>query len=108
MYRTKNLTSYIFQKLRRLDFISLVQSTIAHQNSIKTNRLYFLSYTQTLRQRISRYKRKALSFSKKLSNHIGAMWNFVHYYNASLATYPHCTTTSKEAVNLFSSKYLPT
>ena len=38
----------------------------------------------TLRQRISRLVRKALSFSKKLSNHIGAIWYFIHHYNASL------------------------
>jgi insertion element IS1 protein InsB len=38
----------------------------------------------TLRQRISRTLRKTLSFSKKLSNHIGAIWYFIHYYNASL------------------------
>jgi hypothetical protein len=25
-----------------------------------------------------------LSFSKKLENHIGAIWTFVHHYNASL------------------------
>ncbi|WP_420812599.1 IS1 family transposase [Nitrosococcus wardiae] len=36
----------------------------------------------TLRQRVSRLVRKALSFSKKLENHIGAIWYFVHYYNA--------------------------
>jgi insertion element IS1 protein InsB len=35
-----------------------------------------------LRQRVSRLVRKALSFSKKLENHIGAIWYFVHYYNA--------------------------
>ncbi|EDN65916.1 IS1 transposase [Beggiatoa sp. PS] len=40
----------------------------------------------TLRQRISRLVRKTLSFSKKLSNHIGAIWNFVHHYNAVLVT----------------------
>jgi len=28
--------------------------------------------------------RKTLSFSKLLENHIGAIWYFVHYYNASL------------------------
>jgi len=39
-----------------------------------------------LRQRVSRIVRKTLSFSKKLSNHIGAIWYFVHHYNASLAT----------------------
>ena len=35
----------------------------------------------TLRQRISRLVRKTLSFSKKLENHIGAIWYFVHHYN---------------------------
>ena len=35
-------------------------------------------------QRVSRLVRKTLSFSKLLENHIGAIWYFVHYYNASL------------------------
>jgi IS1 family transposase len=39
----------------------------------------------TLRQRISRLVCRTLSFSKKLQNHIGAIWYFVHHYNASLA-----------------------
>jgi insertion element IS1 protein InsB len=38
----------------------------------------------TLRQRVSRLVRKALSFSKKLENHVGAIWYFVHHYNATL------------------------
>jgi len=38
----------------------------------------------TLRQRISRLVRKTLSFSKKLANHIGAIWYFIHHYNESL------------------------
>ncbi|MEO0806107.1 MAG: IS1 family transposase, partial [Cyanobacteria bacterium J06643_4] len=38
----------------------------------------------TLRQRVSRLVRKSLSFSKKLENHIGAIWYFIHHYNASL------------------------
>ena len=38
----------------------------------------------TLRQRVSRLVRKTLSFSKKLENHIGAIWLFIHHYNASL------------------------
>jgi IS1 family transposase/transposase-like protein len=38
----------------------------------------------TLRQRVSRLVRKTLSFSKKLENHIGAIWLFVHDYNATL------------------------
>jgi insertion element IS1 protein InsB len=41
-------------------------------------------FNNTMRQRISRLVRKTLSFSKKLVNHIGAIWLFVHHYNASL------------------------
>ena len=40
----------------------------------------------TFRQRLARLVRKTLSFSKKLENHIGAIWHFVHDYNASLQT----------------------
>ena len=35
----------------------------------------------TMRQRISRLVRKALSFSKKLKNHIGAIKYFICHYN---------------------------
>jgi IS1 family transposase len=45
---------------------------------------YIERLNNTLRQRVSRLVRKALSFSKSLENHIGAIWYFVHYYNASL------------------------
>ena len=38
----------------------------------------------TLRQRVSRLVRKTLSFSKKLENHIGAIWYFIHRYNELL------------------------
>ena len=41
-------------------------------------------FNGTLRQRVSRLVRKTLSFSKKLANHIGAIWYFIHHYNASL------------------------
>jgi insertion element IS1 protein InsB len=37
----------------------------------------------TLRQRVSRLVRKALSFSKKLKNHIGAIKYFICCYNLS-------------------------
>ena len=39
----------------------------------------------TFRQRVSRPVRKTLSFSKKIENHIGAVWYFVHHYNAFIA-----------------------
>ena len=38
----------------------------------------------TLRQRVSRLVRKTLSFSKKIENHIGAIWYFIHHYNKTL------------------------
>jgi len=47
----------------------------------------------TMRQRVSRLVRKTLSFSKKLENHIGAIWNFVHHYNAEIAPFLADATT---------------
>ena len=38
----------------------------------------------TVRQRLARVVRKTLSFSKCDLNHIGALWDFIRYYNASL------------------------
>lgn len=45
---------------------------------------YIERFNNTLRQRVSRLVRKTLAFSKKLSNHIGAIWYFIHHYNLSL------------------------
>ena len=42
-------------------------------------------FNNTLRQRCSRLVRKTLSFSKKLSNHIGAIKYFICHYNKCLA-----------------------
>jgi IS1 family transposase/transposase-like protein len=47
----------------------------------KTNHIE--RFNCTVRQRVSRLVRKTLSFSKKIENHIGAIWNFVHHYNAT-------------------------
>jgi hypothetical protein len=52
------------------------------KNSGRTNLIE--RFNCTLRQRVSRLVRDALSFSKKLDNHIGAIWYFVHHYNTSL------------------------
>jgi insertion element IS1 protein InsB len=43
---------------------------------------YIERFNCTMRQRVSRLVRKTLSFSKKLENHIGAIWLFVHHYNS--------------------------
>ena len=48
----------------------------------KTNHIE--RFNGTLRQRVSPLVRRTFSFSKKLTNHIGAIWLFVHHYNASL------------------------
>lgn len=45
---------------------------------------YIERLNNTLRQRISRLVRLSLSFSKKLENHIGAIWNFIHHYNQKI------------------------
>jgi insertion element IS1 protein InsB len=45
---------------------------------------YIERFNNTLRQRVGRLVRKTLSFSKMLDNHIGAIWYFVHHYNAQL------------------------
>jgi insertion element IS1 protein InsB len=42
-------------------------------------------FNNTLRQRISRLVREALSFSKKLANHIGAIKLFICHYNLTRA-----------------------
>ena len=52
------------------------------KESGRTNRME--RFNCTLRQRVSRLVRKTLSFSKKLANHIGAIWYFIHHYNESL------------------------
>lgn len=52
------------------------------QESGQTNHVE--RFNCTLRQRGSRLVRKTLSFSKKLANHIGAIWYFIHHYNAML------------------------
>jgi insertion element IS1 protein InsB len=42
-------------------------------------------FNNTLRQRVSRLVREALSFSKKLTNHIGAIKLFICHYNLTRA-----------------------
>ena len=45
---------------------------------------YIERFNNTMRQRISRLVRKTLSFSKKIENHIGAIWLFINHYNSLL------------------------
>ena len=43
-------------------------------------------FNNTLRQRVSRLVRETLSFSKKLTNYIGAIKYFICYYNRARIT----------------------
>jgi len=52
------------------------------KESGKTNHIE--RFNNTMCQRISRLVRSTLSFSKNLENHIGAIWYFIHHYNACL------------------------
>lgn len=52
------------------------------KESGKTNHVE--RFNCTLRQRVSRLVRKTLSFSKILENHIGAIFYFIHHYNATI------------------------
>jgi insertion element IS1 protein InsB len=53
----------------------------------QTNRIE--RFNTTLRQRVSRLVREALSFSKKLANHIGAIKRFICHYNLTRASALH-------------------
>ena len=56
----------------------------------KTNHIE--RFNNTVRQRVSRLVRKTLSFSKKLANHIGALWLFLRHYNSEIQSrYHHCS-----------------
>jgi insertion element IS1 protein InsB len=52
------------------------------KESGKTNHIE--RFNGTMRARVSRLVRLSYAFSKKLENHLCAIWNFIHHYNASL------------------------
>jgi insertion element IS1 protein InsB len=54
-----------------------------HKLARKTNHVE--RFNNTLRQRVSRLVRETLSFSKKLTNHIGAIKYFICHYNLTRA-----------------------
>jgi insertion element IS1 protein InsB len=43
-------------------------------------------WNNTLRQRLARFVRKSLSFSKKIEHHIAALQLFFYTYNSSVIT----------------------
>jgi insertion element IS1 protein InsB len=62
----------------------ILPATRHHAGGKATGKTSLLErFNNTLRQRCSRLVRKTLSFSKKLTNHIGAIWYFIHDYNTT-------------------------
>ena len=76
-------TFYTDQYVVYAKVIPAAQHRAINKLARKTNHLE--RFNNTLRQRVSRLVRAALSFSKKLANHIGAMKLFVCHYNLTRA-----------------------
>jgi len=79
-YATFHTDQYVVYK----DVIPAAQHQAITKQARKTNHIERLN--NTLRQRVSRLVRSALSFSKKLDNHIGAIKYFICHYNLTKAT----------------------
>lgn len=74
------------------DFYKPYQNVIPQENHIPVNKSVKSRFTNhierfnnTLRQRCSRLVRKALSFSKKVNNHVAAIKYFIAEYNRQIA-----------------------
>jgi len=72
----------IFGRLTKQLFPPNVTLAVGKETG-QTNHIERLN--NTFRQRVSRLVRGSLLFSKKLNNHMGATWYFIHGYNADLA-----------------------
>jgi len=79
-YATFHTDQYVVYK----GVIPAAQHQAITKQARKTNHIERLN--NTLRQRVSRLVRSALSFSKKLDNHIGAIKYFICHYNLTKAT----------------------
>ncbi len=77
-------TFYTEQYVVYEEVIPATQHRAISKLARKTNHIE--RFNNTLRQRVSRLVREALSFSKKLTNHIGAIKLFICHYNLTKAT----------------------
>ncbi len=78
-YATFHTDQYVVYK----GVIPAAQHQSVTKKARKTNHIE--RFNNTLRQRVSRLVRSALSFSKKLDNHIGAIKYFICHYNLTKA-----------------------
>jgi insertion element IS1 protein InsB len=76
-------TFYTDQYVAYEGVIPAAQHRAINKLARKTNHIE--RFNNTLRQRVSRLVREALSFSKKLANHIGAIRLFICHYNLTRA-----------------------
>jgi insertion element IS1 protein InsB len=79
----QHATFYTDQYVVYTRVIPAVQHRAISKLARKTNHIE--RFNNTLRQRVSRLVREALSFSKKLANHIGAIKLFICHYNLTRA-----------------------
>jgi insertion element IS1 protein InsB len=79
----QHATFYTDQYVVYTGVIPAVQHRAISKLARKTNHLE--RFNNTLRQRVSRLAREALSFSKKLTHHIGAIKLFICHYNLTRA-----------------------
>jgi len=82
MYR-QQATFYTDQYVVYEGVIPAAQHKAISKLARKTNHIE--RFNNTLRQRVSRLVCEALSFSKKLANHIGAIKLFICHYNLTRA-----------------------
>jgi len=75
----QHATFYTDQYVVYEKVIPAAQHKAINKLARKTNHIE--RFNNTLRQRVSRLVREALSFSKKLANHIGAIKLFICHYN---------------------------
>jgi insertion element IS1 protein InsB len=79
----QHATFYTDQYVVYEGVIPAAQHRAIHKLARKTNHIE--RFNNTLRQRVSRLARDALSFSKKLAHHIGAIKLFICHYNLTRA-----------------------
>ena len=79
----RHATFYTDQYVAYARVIPAVQHRAISKLARKTNHIE--RFNNTLRQRVSRLVRDALSFSKKLAHHVGAIKLFICYYNLTRA-----------------------
>ncbi len=79
----QHATFYTDQYVVYAGVIPVAQHRAISKLARKTNHIE--RFNNTLRQRMSRLVREALSFSKKLANHVGAIKLFICHYNLTRA-----------------------